>query len=156
MTDPKDLLHLFALNEYTLKKQLEGLTHADSLKQLPFPGNCLNWVVGHIVEARNYTLDLLGEPRVWSEAKCQIYATRSQAISGPESEHYGWDEIVAAAVESLARIRAKLGQLSVEDLEVGRGETLGSQVVRMAWHEAYHIGQTEILRQLAGKEDRVL
>lgn len=156
MTDPQDLLHLINLNDYTLNKQIDGLTHADALRQLPFPGNSLNWVMGHIVEARNYMLELLNEPRVWSEAECRLYAMRSQPIDGSQVPHYEWDTIVSAGEEALARIRAKLETLSAEDLAVGEAESLGSELVRMLWHEAYHIGQTEILRQLAGKNDKVL
>ena len=41
----KQAIHdLFKTNHYILNRQIEGLTHEDSLLQLPFRGNCLNWV----------------------------------------------------------------------------------------------------------------
>src|SRR4051794_4037563 len=43
-----------------IKAQTAGLTHDESLLQLPFRGNCMNWVIGHILEGRNTILDLLG------------------------------------------------------------------------------------------------
>ena len=158
MTQPESILQMLAFNEYTLTQQLAGITAEETLLQLPFRGNCLNWVMGHIVEARNYMLDLLDEERVWSEEKCRLYETRSAAITGPDDPHYDWDEILNAAEESLSRVRAKLEGMTAEQLseEDGEGGTLGEQLIRMAWHEAYHVGQTEILRQLANKSDQAL
>lgn len=158
MTEPESILKILAFNEYTLTRQLAGITAEDALRQLPFRGNCLNWVMGHIVEARNYMLELLDEERVWSEEKCRPYETRSEAITDPEDPHYPWEEILSAAEETLGRIRAKLETLSAEDLNQpkGEGETLGELLIRMVWHEAYHVGQTEILRQLSNKADHAL
>lgn len=155
MTTVQALLHLIQLNEYSLQKQIDGITHDEALRQLPFEGNSLNWVVGHIVESRNYMLTLLEKPCVWSEEECRLYAPRSEPITGPESEHYHWETIVTAAEESLTRIRSRLQDRADEAFMVGE-EPLGQQLMRLVWHEAYHIGQTEILRQLAEKADRVL
>ena len=43
-----------------LLAQLEGLTHEDSLLQVPFRGNCLNWVLGHILTYRATMLEIVG------------------------------------------------------------------------------------------------
>jgi hypothetical protein len=147
------------LSDYTLKLHLAGLTHNEALLQLPFRGNSLNWVLGHIIEARHYMLDLLGVPGVWSAAQIQRYTTGSAPVSGSESPHETWDDLLAAADEALKRIRAKLETMSAEDLQVippGDTDPLGKILLRMNWHEAYHVGQTELLRQLAGKNDRIL
>lgn len=55
-----DLIESLERNLYIIKVQTQGLTHADSLLQLPFRGNCLNWVVGHIAANRNTMLYFLG------------------------------------------------------------------------------------------------
>jgi len=34
--------------------------------------------------------------------------------------------------------------------------TLGQLTFFLCWHESYHTGQTEALRQLAGKNDKVI
>jgi hypothetical protein len=33
---------------------------------------------------------------------------------------------------------------------------LGGVLAFLNWHEAYHVGQLELLRQLAGKNDQVI
>ena len=156
MTNPANILYMLDLNETALQKLLPGLTADDALLQPPTGGNCLNWVMGHIVEGRNYMLELLDEPRIWSETECAPYATRSAPISGPEAAHYAWGTILAAADDSLIRVRAKLLTLSQVDLPDGEDSGLGALLVRMAWHEGYHAGQVEYLRQLAGKADHAL
>jgi uncharacterized damage-inducible protein DinB len=34
--------------------------------------------------------------------------------------------------------------------------TLGQLIFFLFWHESYHVGQPEYLRQLAGKDDKVI
>ena len=48
MISSNDLTEAFARNANVIKMQTKDLTHADSLRQPPFQGNCLNWVLGHI------------------------------------------------------------------------------------------------------------
>jgi len=61
MISSKALSTAFARNVEIIKMQTEGLTHQDSLLQLPFRGNCLNWVVGHLLTNRCNIIRLLGE-----------------------------------------------------------------------------------------------
>jgi hypothetical protein len=57
------LIHQFTLSHWVLKAKLEGITHEESLIIQPQRGgNCLNWVVGHVVAARRHALDLVGTP----------------------------------------------------------------------------------------------
>jgi hypothetical protein len=35
-------------------------------------------------------------------------------------------------------------------------QTVGKQITFLQWHETYHLGQLEPLRQLAGKNDKVI
>jgi uncharacterized damage-inducible protein DinB len=159
MVTPDELLYQIELSDYTLQKQLAGITPDEALLQLPFRGNSLNWILGHIVEARHYMLDLLGVPRVWSAAQCQRYTTGSAPVTGSAPPPETWADLLAAADESLKRIQAKLQTMTAEDLQrIPPGDTdpLGKILLRMTWHEAYHVGQTELLRQLAGKNDAVL
>jgi hypothetical protein len=156
MTQPTDILYMLDLNQTALQALLPGLSAEDALRQPPSGGNCLIWIMGHIVEGRNYMLELMGEPRVWSEAECAPYATRSAPITGPETAAHAWETILAAADASLSRVRAKLLSFSAADLPDGEEVGLGAMLVRMAWHEGYHVGQVEYLRQLAGKHDRAL
>jgi len=55
----------------------------------------------------------------------------------------------------------RISGMTSEDLdkEIGEDEekvTLGMRIEFLSWHEAYHTGQTEYLRQLAGTDDKVI
>ena len=47
--------------------QLKGLSHEDTLLQLPFRGNCMNWVVGHIVAYRHVIMRLAKAETPWDD-----------------------------------------------------------------------------------------
>ena len=66
---------------------------------------------------------------------------------------------------SLARtpecIDVQTAKITVEKLARGVQSflgttTLGQLIFYLSWHEGYHTGQTEALRQLAGKNDKVI
>ena len=59
--DAELITGIFEINYNVIKQQVDGLTHEDSLLQLPFRGNCLNWVLGHILVSRNRALTLIGD-----------------------------------------------------------------------------------------------
>ena len=37
-----------------------------------------------------------------------------------------------------------------------RERTVAERLLFLAWHEGYHVGQTEYLRQLSGKDDKII
>ena len=49
----------FGITAYVVDKNVEGFSHDDSLKQPAPGGNCANWVLGHMVKARNGALALV-------------------------------------------------------------------------------------------------
>ena len=147
----------FGVNYRVIQRQLDGLTHEDSLLQLPFRGNCLNWVLGHIIASRNGVLNLLGEASIWNDEEAAPYISGSEPITGPESPHLHLEKIMAALEQSQAQILAALERTSQEALNQPDGDgTVGDSLSFLYWHEAYHVGQTEYLRQLAGKNDKVI
>jgi hypothetical protein len=52
MTKAETLAEYYGLTYRVIKRQLDGVSHEESLVQPPFRGNCLNWVLGHIVCSR--------------------------------------------------------------------------------------------------------
>ena len=83
MLIPNDLAAALARNVNIVKMQSEGITHAESLMQLPFQGNCLNWVVGHLALSRDDMLEALGEPPMMA-AKGARYDRGSELLTGDE------------------------------------------------------------------------
>ncbi|MFQ5650878.1 MAG: DinB family protein [bacterium] len=150
--DTKILQKLYGINADVMHRNIEGLSHDDSLCQPQPGGNCLNWVVGHIVVTRNLTLDLLGRERVWDESRAKPYKRYSEPIKGG-SQAPNFSDIITAFDKSQEEVMAGLQQLRPEQLDqlVDDKETLREKLSLLYFHETYHLGQTAILRRLAGK-----
>jgi uncharacterized damage-inducible protein DinB len=159
MTSPDKLIQLYQRTQWIIAKQTEGLTHADSLLQLPFRGNCLNWVLGHILVYRDKVLELLGETPILSDSQPQLYRRGSEALTDGEAA-VPLEKLLEALKQSGERLVAALGNVTAGRLEAIADEenqrSVGERIEFMQWHETYHVGQLEILRQLAGKNDAII
>jgi len=156
-----DLIGALERNLGIIKAQTQGLSHADSLLQLPFRGNCLNWVLGHIAANRNTILRFLGEGTILSEAHVKRYEFNSEPVCGDAGDILTLEQLLMVLEQGQSALTAKLQKMTVEELarEVQSflGTTsLGQLIFYLYWHESYHTGQTEALRQLAGKNDKVI
>ena len=160
MIEPKFVAVLYGWTYDTLKKQTDGLTHEDSLLQLPFRANCLNWVLGHILWSRNRILPLLGEAPIWSAEVAARYANGSDPVTPEHMIGVVRFEQMLADLDTLQqRTLAGLERMTAADFERPsdvEAYTLGQRLLTLLRHEAYHTGQTEQLRELAGKNDKVL
>lgn len=160
MIQLNDLAEAFARNVTIVGWQTDGLTHADSMKQLPFQGNCMNWVVGHMAAYRDTILNLLGEPPVMG-ADGERYQTDSDPLKGDDAAALPLETLLARLAQSQQRLAAALGRMNEADMarEITvreRKTTVGQRLFFMYFHESYHVGQTELLRQLAGKNDKII
>ena len=162
MPDPKaeSLIQSFAVNLRVIHLQTKGLSHKDSLLQLPFRGNCLNWVLGHIMVGRNVGLKLLGQPPLWAEDQEARYRRGSNPIVAVEGA-YPLEELLGDLDESQKRLSAALSETGPEQLAAvvpfrGGQCPLAEALSGQHWHETYHVGQLELLRQLAGTDDAVI
>jgi len=159
MTGSERMIQLYERTHWVIVKQTGGLTHADSLKQLPFRGNCLNWVLGHILVYRDKVLNLLGERSILNESELGLYKRESTPITDSESS-INLEELLKRLAESQERLLVALETVTPDSLDTKVDEAK-EQIVReriefLQWHETYHVGQLEILRQLAGKNDSII
>ena len=159
MIDATDLVGAFARNVSVVKAQTEGLTNADSLIQFP-NGNCLNWVIGHIVEGRDDVLEVLGEPRATGTV-VKRYQRGSEPVTGAEASVLPLAQLLELLDRSQERIEVALSGMDLAALERksaddSRGRSIGQRVFFLYFHETYHVGQTELFRQLAGKDDKLI
>ena len=156
----QQLADAFGRNAGTIARQVAGLTHADSLLQPPARGNCLNWVLGHIAVYRDYTLETLGEETVLGEAPRARYDAGSAPILGDGEGVLPLETLLAAIDQTQERIAAALARATAADLArqapTSESETVAEEVCFYFWHDTYHTGQTEFLRQLAGTNDQVI
>lgn len=150
---------LFGINYDVLKKNLDGVTHEESLIQPEGGGNCLNWVLGHIVATRDYAIQLLNQAPVWDREIAGVYQRGSDPLhDGSNAQPF--EKLVADLERSQNRLVAGLSTVSEPELSApaadkSAGETVGETLFVLQFHEAYHAGQTGLLRRIAGHEGAI-
>lgn len=141
---------------------LNGLTHQDSLAQPQPGGNRLNWVLGHLLSVYNGLLPLLNQKPVMEDAALKRYARGAPPLQDPE-DAIDFQRLLAAWNQALERVDAGLAGLDPErfDQPVANSptndpnETVRTLVNTVMFHQAYHAGQTAVLRRIAGKEGAI-
>jgi hypothetical protein len=142
-----------------VRLNVEGLTHEDSLSQSRGGGNCLNWVVGHLLAIYHHALPMLRQAPVMSAEVLARYDRGSPPIVDA-ADACQLPELMTAWDECSRRIDAGLAALDPETLEMPAPfspggdptETIGSLLTTISWHQAYHVGQTGLLRRAAGRD----
>lgn len=158
--DAETLTQKFQLTSYIIHRQTEGITNADSVIQPPVRGNCMNWILGHILDERDYVLGLLGAEPVFDEITRELYRRESSPITSLE-DGLPFDQLMKKLDLSQERIEIGLKAITEERLaETGTAgshtDQVGALIAYIHWHETYHTGQFELLRQFAGKNDKVI
>jgi uncharacterized damage-inducible protein DinB len=141
-----------------VKKNAEGVTHEESLGQPQPAGNCLNWVLGHLIAVYDNILPLLGQEPVMGKDALRRYGRGTPALENG-AEALPWDVLITAWDRAAERVDAGLAGLTAEKLDAPAlmsprndpNETVRSLMTLVFFHQAYHAGQTGILRRIAGK-----
>jgi uncharacterized damage-inducible protein DinB len=142
-----------------VRMNVEGLTQAESLIQPQPAGNCLNWVVGHLLAVYDLALPLVGEKPILPDGALKRYARGSLPLK-EAAEARDLSELMSAWDRAIERIDTGLATLTVEALDKPTpsspdndpNETVRSLLNKICFHQAYHAGQTGMLRRIAGKE----
>jgi uncharacterized damage-inducible protein DinB len=158
--DAESLIQKYKLTAFIIHRQTEGITNEESIIQPPVRGNCMNWILGHILNDRNLVLSLLGEELVFDKAEAERYQRDSDPVTRFE-EGLLFEKLLEKFDLSQKRIVSGLRSITSERMaeidQVGtRKEEVGALISFIHWHETYHTGQLELLRQLAGKNDKVI
>ena len=157
-TEIETFRHQAGMARDVVRINTDGVTHEESLIQ-PHPGgNCLNWVVGHLVCIYNNALPLLGQEPVMEKDALKRYDRGSSPLRDP-ADAMSFGELLAAWDRLAERVDAGLAGLTPEYLDQpapfspgdNPNETVRSLVSTVLFHQAYHAGQTGVLRRLAGK-----
>ena len=144
--------------QVVIRINTEGLSHADSLVQPQPGGNCLNWVVGHLIAIYHHTFPLLRQEAVLPQSVRARY-DRGSAPMRDASEATDFHDLLDAWDETSRRFAEGLSALSPDALASPAPaspsgnpmETIGTLLCTICWHQAYHVGQTGVLRRTAGK-----
>jgi hypothetical protein len=159
MTEREHLLEALKRDHWIIHQQAKDLTHEESVLQLPFRGNCFNWILGHIVVHRDKMAAALGLEPLLSPAEVEPYRRGSGPVVDADSA-VPLSRLLAAADETQGRLLKTLEVVPASLLDAvydpERGHSVLDRLAFLVWHETYHVGQLEILRQLAGKDDAII
>ena len=161
MLTPQDFIRLFTIENKLIKSQTEGLSHADTLIQPRPSGNCMNWVLGHILENQVTLLIALGVTSPIDPEALTIYQRDSEPITAEQPGVLPLDRLLDKINTVHESLIARLAIMSDADFsrEIQEGErkyTLGWRFIFLHFHYTYHLGQLEPLRQLAGRGDKII
>ena len=154
------LIRLYTKTYENIRQQTAGLTHEDSVRQFSFGGNCLNWNLGHIVVSRWNILALLGNQEdIWNFEEARRYIPSSAPILNAE-EAIALEKLLSILEQTQVLLVTTLGEMTEDQLSspVENGIMASSLADELAYyqtHEAYHAGQIESGRRLAGKQEAI-
>lgn len=151
----------FALNLRLMMMQSAGISHAESLIQTPYNINCLNWVLGHLAVNRDRVLLTIGEDPLLSEDEFDRYKTESDPIKEDGEDVVKLDRLLEVLTDGQEMINTGFSQLTEARLfgliQVGERQIqLGERLHGFYFHDTYHTGQTDLLRQIAGTNDKIV
>lgn len=140
------------MNYEALFRNLEGITHEESLVQPVPAGNTINWILGHILATRNRVHQLIGLEAAWSPDLAQRYTGLDGA---------GWSVTTAVDLRTIAGELARSQQqvmAAFDDMSsailtrrANDGRTLAEVLGFFHFHEAYHTGQIALVRRIVGR-----
>jgi hypothetical protein len=141
-----------------VRLNVEGISHEESLIHPQPEGNCLNWVIGHLVSAYQSIFPLLGQEPVMGEGRLKPYARHSSPLKD-SAEAVPLQELLAVFGTASERVDAGLAVLAPKKLDEPAPysptndpkETVRSLLASISFHQAYHAGQTGLLRRVIGK-----
>jgi len=161
MTTIKDFQKIFTMESKIIEEQTRDLTHTDSLLQPQPGGNCLNWVLGHLITSQMAIISAIGGVPPFNVELIARYERDSEPIHGEEPGVLELSVLLKMLVQINSTVDTLLESLDENafsrEIQIGeRKMTLGWRIFFLHFHFTYHIGQLEYLRQLAGKLDKVI
>lgn len=161
-TEMEVLRHQAHLTRVVVGMNVDGVTHEESLIQPSSGGNCMNWVVGHLTCIYNNSLPLFGQEPVVPPDSLKRYDRGSPPITDA-AEAMDFREILGVWNRAADRVDAGLAAFPSDTLDRPApfspgddpNETVRSLLSTILFHQAYHAGQTGLLRRAAGKEGAI-
>lgn len=140
----------YAFHNVLIHRFVDDITHEESVLQLPFKHNCMNWILGHIVTNRSHVLETVDAAHAWQKEVRALYHTDTLPIN-PESKSVRFENLIEYLDESVDLLSSALESISEEWLEETHSNYRGEKsryahVTGFHWHETFHVGQLEILK----------
>ena len=144
-----------------MKKQTAGLSQEDSLMQPQPGGNCMNWVMGHLVLNLTIILEILGAEIPEDLPSLDRYKMDTEPIQEEGEGVLDLQELIETYTLLNKKVIDQLDKMSEDDFEEdisfwGAKHRRGFMAFFYFFHNTYHLGQLEFLRNLAGKTEKVI
>jgi hypothetical protein len=161
MITKDEFIKMLTWEHEVLLKQVAGLTHADSLLQPQSGGNCLNWIMGHLVVNLVDILTILGGESPAELPKLAQYSFGSDPIHCDSPGVIKLQVLVEMYGHLTTLVADQLSQMTEADfdqeIDFWQGKNRRGYVAFFYYfHNTYHLGQLEQLRNLAGKTENVI
>lgn len=161
MIPVSEFKRMLKIENELIVKQTAGLSQADTLIQPSPSGNCMNWVLGHLLESQIIMLEMLGGLSPLPQSDLKRYERESEPILHEEPGVLSVDTLLAGLEKLHQSITVRLDEMDeadfVQEIKIGeRTRTRGWQVFFLHFHYTYHLGQLELLRQLTGRTDKII
>lgn len=155
MSEGKRLTESFKTTYWLIGKFAAGLTLEDSIAEPPFKANTFNWVLGHILVGRDRALSLQDQAPVLDPTQTSLYETGSIPISvGTAVSLNRLLQILdASQIALVGGLEAVSTEALADIYDDQRKQSVGDRLAGLHWHETYHVGQLEILRQVSGERE---
>lgn len=157
----EDFSKMLSFELQILLDQTAGLTHEESLIQSQPGGNCLNWVLGHLAFNLVEIMSVLEGELPKNLPDLTRYRIGTEPVRGEEEGVLSIDVLIEAYTLLNNEVIHRLEQMSEDDFEeeidFWQGKSRRGYVAFFYFfHNTYHLGQLEFLRNLAGKTEKVI
>ena len=133
VSDTANFRQLAQMTQVIVQLNVADVSHEDSLVQPRPAGNCLNWVLGHLLAVYNDVLPALGQQPVVARETLAHYARGSSAITDARDARpfgdlkHDWDAACTRIDVGLAALPAQRLEERVAQSPTGNpNETMGS------------------------------
>jgi len=156
--DSQTLVYQLGLCHHIVELNTRDISHEESLIAPQQGGSCLNQVLGHVTRTRNMALRSMGQKPLYPMEEFDSYDDRT-GVPFSRERALPFGEL-RSRYQALQELLVKaIGGMSPEALAApphrkmtgAPDETVGSQLATFVFHESYHVGQTGVLRRIAGK-----
>jgi hypothetical protein len=143
-----EIFTVYHFNHRVIHINVEGLTHEDSLKSPAEGGNSINWIIGHLLVTRDEINEIGSLPKVCTEDMVNLYKRGTKPVTRENAVKL--DKLLEMLDESQKNLEEK-----IQTLDLKNDEKKAKDLAFYSFHEAYHAGQTGLLRRIAGKEGAI-
>ena len=161
MITAKEYQSMLEGNLELIKAQIKDLSDAEMLIQPTNGGNCMLWTLGHLTESLIMILHYLDGETPENLADLSRFKRGSEPILGPDAGLMTSADLIEAYETLHQTILDKLDPMTDVDFNeevpgFGQPARRGWMLFFMEFHHAYHIGQLELLRNLAGHTEKLI